>query len=82
MIDKAINTLEIGHSGVKLVIGYQIEQKPVVLYANTFNYENSVKSGEILEPSLVASAIKALLESARQTLNIKNRRSRFVLTCD
>lgn len=71
MIDKAINTLEIGHSGVKLVIGYQIEQKPVVLYANTFNYENSVKSGEILEPSLVASAIKALLESARQTLNIK-----------
>lgn len=70
-MDKAINTLEIGHSGVKLVSGYQIEHKPVVLYANTFNYENSIKNGEILEPSLVANAIKALIESAHQTINLR-----------
>jgi len=70
-MDKAINTLEIGHSGVKLVIGYQIEHKPVVIYANTFSYEKSIKNGEIIEPALVANAIKALLNSAHENLNIK-----------
>lgn len=70
-MDKEINTLEIGHSGVKLVVGYQIEHKPVVLYANTFSYENAVKNGEILEPQLVANAIKTLVESAKETSNLK-----------
>ena len=69
-MDKTINTLEIGHNGVKLVIGYQIEHKPVVLYANTFHYEKSVENGEIVEPIVVANAIKALLKNVAETLNI------------
>lgn len=68
-MDKAINTLEIGQSGVKLVIGYQIEQKPVVLYANTFFYENAIRNGEIIEPNLVTTAIKTLIEAATESLN-------------
>lgn len=67
-MDKAINTLEIGQSGVKLVIGYQIEQKPVVLYANVFSYENAIRNGEIIEPTLVTNAIKALVEDAKVNL--------------
>jgi cell division protein FtsA len=70
-MDKAINTLEIGHSGVKLVVGYQMEHKPVVLYANTFSYENAIRNGEIIEPNVVSNAIKTLVESAKENLGFK-----------
>ncbi len=69
-MDKAINTLEIGHSGIKLTVGYEIEHKPVVLYANTFLYENFIRDGQIVEANGVSSAIKSLVEAANEHLGL------------
>lgn len=69
-MEKAINTLEISASSVKLVVGYELEGEPYVLYANRLPLSQAIVKGEITFPDQVINVIKKLVTDASETLGI------------
>lgn len=67
-MDIKISTLEISASAVKLVVGYELEGSPYVLYANKVALSQAISAGEIVAPDQVINAIKVLAADAREAL--------------
>lgn len=70
-MDQAINTLEISASAVKLVIGYELEGQPYVLYANKVHLSQAISSGEIVNQEQIVTAIKTLVTDVRETIGLE-----------
>ncbi len=70
-MEKTINTLEISTSAVKLVVGYELDGQPYVLYAEKVNIVQAVSAGEIVQPDQVINAIKKLVNDARLNLDLE-----------
>ncbi|MDY0214201.1 MAG: pilus assembly protein PilM [Bacilli bacterium] len=70
-MDIAINTLEISASAVKLVIGYELDSQPYVLYANKVLLNQAISSGEIVNQEQVITAIRTLVNDAKQQIGVE-----------
>ncbi|HZJ89529.1 MAG TPA: pilus assembly protein PilM [Bacilli bacterium] len=68
-MEKAINTLEISSSAVKLVVGFVNDGTPYVLYANKVVLENALEDFFVAENENIINAIKTLISDAEQILN-------------
>lgn len=67
-MEKTINTLEISASAVKLVVGYELDGEPYVVYANNVPLSQAIAHGEIISPDQVVKAIKFLTNDANEVL--------------
>lgn len=67
-MDKTINTLEISASAVKLVVGYELDGQPYVLYANKVSLFQAIANAEIISQDQVVSAIRTLVNDVKQTI--------------
>lgn len=72
-MDKAITTLEISTSAVKLVVGYELDGAPIVLYANKVFISEAIINSEIVIPEIIISAIKTLVSDAETNLEFTIR---------
>ncbi len=70
-MDKTINTLEISASAVKLVVGYELDGQPFVLYANKVRLTQAISAGEIVSPDQIINAIKTLANDAKESTGIE-----------
>lgn len=68
-MEKAINTLEISSSAVKLVVGFVNDGTPYVLYANKVVLENALEGFIVAENENIINAIKTLIRDAEIILN-------------
>ncbi len=67
-MEKAINTLEISSSAVKLVVGYENDGTPYVLYANKVMLEQLLPNFVVADNENVITAIKTLIKDAESLL--------------
>lgn len=67
-MEKAINTLEISSSAVKLVVGFVNDGTPYVLYANKVVLENALEDFFVAENENIINAIKTLISDAELIL--------------
>ena len=70
-MEKTINTLEISSSAVKLVVGYELEGQPYVLYASKVDLVQAISAGEIVQSDQIINAIKKLVNDARLNLDLE-----------
>lgn len=70
-MEKTINTLDISSSSVKLVVGYELEGQPYVLYASKVDLVQAISVGEIVQPDQIINAIKKLVNDARLNLDLE-----------
>ncbi len=70
-MDQAINTLEISASAVKLVIGYELDGQPFVLYANKVLLTQAISNGEIVNQEQIIAAIKTLVTDVKETTGLE-----------
>lgn len=67
-MDKTINTLEISASAVKLVVGYELDGQPIVLYANKIGLNGAIVNGEIMIQDQIIQALKTLVADVQQSI--------------
>ncbi len=69
-MEKMINTLEISSSSVKLVVGYELDGQPYVLYAHKVDLYQAISAGEIVQADQIINAIKKLVSDVRLNLEL------------
>lgn len=66
-----ITVLELTSNSVKLLVGYELERQPIVLYAGTIFVDGAVTEGEIINQDELIAAINKLVKDASTQLEIK-----------
>ncbi|MFA6942511.1 MAG: hypothetical protein WCQ71_01495 [Bacilli bacterium] len=70
-MNKPIVAIEISHRAVKLVVGYVLDNQPVVLHTGFQLIPNALRSGEIVDAPLVSEAIKSLVAAIPSNILLK-----------
>lgn len=74
-----IVALDFGASGLKLVIGYVLNNQPMVLYAATKMLDKAIIHGKIVDREQVVAATKQLIAEASKRTGVKIERVVFAL---
>ena len=73
-MEKPIAAIELGSKKLKLVVGYEIDNKVYVLYTLTKPYGHAIEAGEFVDPNAISQAIASVREftdpAAKLKLNI------------
>lgn len=73
-MNNPISTLEISNTNVKLVVGYVLENAPIVLYASNVDVAPFSTESELIEDELIIKAIKTLIKDANERLQLQINR--------
>ena len=65
-MSKPIVVVELSHSAVKVLIGYELSNQPIVLYASKTPLRGAISEGHIVNAPLLVGAVKKALDEAAQ----------------
>ena len=63
-MSKPIVVVELSHSAVKVLIGYELSNQPIVLYASKTPLRGAISEGHIVNAPLLVGAVKKALDEA------------------